>query len=295
MRVSLPLILFSAVAALILVAPVQSRTLDEVVESGYIEIAVYRDFPPYSWRDEKGEPGGIDIALGKLIAEELGVQPRWFWVTADETLEDDLRNAVWKGHYLDRRVADVMMRVPYDREFSYAIDGYGLPKNDKVVIFGPYHREAWTLARDLNQVGAVRNLAIFQYQKVGVELDSLPDFYLSGAYQGRLRDNVMHYRNVFLALNALRAGEISAVAGMRGQIEWGLGEAAGDFDIDTDGMEQIGKQSWDIGLAVKHTHRQLGYAIEGVIEQALKDGRVETLFTESGLSYLLPGLYASAP
>lgn len=288
-------LLIVALAAISCSFPVQGRSLDDVIESGYIEIAVYRDFAPFSYRDDQDQPAGIDIALGRLIAAELDVEPRWFWLTAGETLEDDLRNAVWKGHYLDRRVADLMLRVPYDREFSHAIDGYGAPKNDNVVMFAPYHREAWVLARDLEKVGTVRNLAIFQYQKIGVELDSLPDFYLSGAYLGRLRENVVHYRNVLLALEGLRAAEVSAVAGMRGQIEWGLSDAAGDYDIDSDGMEQISKQSWDIGMAVKDTHRQLGYAVDAVMEKAREDGRIEALFTQRGLSYQVPGLYDVVP
>jgi len=272
--------------------PCQARTLDEVTESGYLEIAVYRDFPPYSYLDDKQQPSGIDVELGKFIAAKLNVEAHWFWLTADETLEDDLRNAVWKGHYLDKRVADLMMRVPYDREFSYAIDGYGAPKHDNVVMFGPYHQEQWVLARDLEKVGEVRNLAIFQYQKVGVEIDSLPDIYLSGAYAGRLRNNVLHYPNVFAALDAFDSDDLAAVAGMRSQIEWGLGERASQYDIDDDGLEIFVKRKWDIGLAVKHTNRQLAYAVEAVIEQAVKAEDMRNLFQKQGLGYQIPALYS---
>lgn len=294
MRRNLLVLLVAVFTAITSISVVQARSLDDVVKSGYLEVAVYRDFPPYSYLDEQQQAAGIDVELGTLIAAGLGVEVRWFWLTAGETAEDDLRNAVWKGHYLDRRVADLMMRVPYDREFSYAIDGYGAAKNDQVVMFAPYQQEQWVLARDLDKVGNIRNLAIFQYQKVGVELDSLPDFYLSGAYGGRLRDNVVHFLSVFLALEALRGGELSAVAGMRGQIEWGLGEFAGDYDIDDDGLGQITKGTWDIGLAVKHTHRQLGYAVEAVVEEALADGRVAQIFKARNLTYRLSSLHQAA-
>ncbi len=268
-----------------------SRTLDEVTASGYIEIAVYRDFPPYSFLDENNQPGGIDIELGKLIASGLGVEVRWFWLTAGETVEDDLRNAVWKGHYLNKRVADLMLRVPYDRKYSYAIDGYGAPKHNMVVMFAPYQQEQWVLARDLDKIGEVRNLAIFQYQKIGVEIDSLPDTFLSGVYQGRLRAQVVHYSDIFQALATLEAGKLSAVAGMRGQIEWGLVEAAKKYDVGDEGLEQLSKKSWDIGMAVKHTHRQLAYAVEAVVEELVRKGRVESVFNRFGLAYELPCLY----
>lgn len=267
------------------------RSLDDVTQSGYIEIAVYADFPPYSYLDDEQQAAGIDVELGKLLAADLGVQVRWFWMTADENVEDDLRNAIWKGHYLNRRVADLMLRVPYDRQYSYAVDGYGQPKNNMVVMFGPYQRERWLLARDLEKIGKVRNLAIFQYQKVGVEIDSLPDTYLSAAFQGRLRKQVVHYTDIFEALQALSAGEISAVAGVGSQIEWGLREHANRFDIDDDGLEQITKKSWDIGMAVKHTHRQLANAVELIMEELVQKGRVKAVFDRFAVGYELPGLY----
>ncbi|MEM1187561.1 MAG: transporter substrate-binding domain-containing protein [Pseudomonadota bacterium] len=271
---------------------VEDRTLDDVVESGFIEIAVYRDFAPYSFEDEEGKAQGLDIAIGQLIAEGLGVEARWLWMTPDESTEDDLRNYVWKGSLLDRRVADVMLRVPYDREYSYAIDGYGLPKHDNVVMFGPYHAESWAVARDLEQLGDVRNLAIFRFQKIGVETDSLPDMFLSGAYGGQLRKNVVHHLRIGDAVDELKTGDLSAVAGMRSQLEWFLRDRPGRFDVDDDGLQAVGRLQWDIGAAVKHTHRQLAYAIEDVIAAAVRDGRMEQLFTDHGITYTVPSLYA---
>ncbi|MBQ0713218.1 MAG: transporter substrate-binding domain-containing protein [Porticoccus sp.] len=282
----------SFVAAVSVSVMCTARTLDEVTASGYIEIAVYRDFPPYSYLDDKQHPSGIDIEIGKLIASRLNVEPRWFWLTADETVEDDLRNAVWKGHALNNRlVADLMMRVPYDREFSYAIDGYGALKNENVVMFGPYQQEQWVLARDLSKVKAVRTLAIFQYQKVGVEIDTLPDFYFSGAFLGRLRKNVVHYPDVFAAFAAFESDDLAAVVGMRSQIEWGAGKQAKNYDIDDDGLGELSKPFWDVGLAVGQANRQLAHTIEELIEQAINSGEVMQLFQQQGLSYRVPALY----
>jgi ABC-type amino acid transport substrate-binding protein len=272
---------------------IEDRTLDDILATGFIEIAVYRDFPPYSYL-EGDEPRGLDIEVGRLLADTLGVEARWFWVTADESVEDDLRNNVWKGSLLDKAVADVMLRVPYDREYSYAIDGYGLPKHDQVVMFGPYHAESWTLARDLAKTGEVRNLAIFRFQKIGVELDSLPDLFLAGVYGGQLVKNLTHYRTTFEALDALAAGELSAVAGMRSQIEWGLGERLARFDVDNDGLEALARRQWDIGAAVKHTHRQLAYEIEAILDAAVRDGRLEAIFSAYGVSWLRPSIYDGA-
>jgi len=274
---------------------VEDRELDDILESGFIEIAVYRDFAPFSFQGEQGEARGVDIAVGRLIAEGLGVEPRWLWMTPDESTEDDLRNYVWKGSLLDRRVADVMLRVPYDRDYSYAIDGYGLPKHDNVVMFGPYHEASWAIARDLEQLGDVRNLAIFRFQKIAVETDSLPDMFLSGAYGGQLRSNVVHHLRISDAVEELRSGGVSAVAGMRGQLEWYLRDVPGRFDIDDDGLQAVTRPSWDIGAAVKHTHRALAYAIEDVLAAAVRDGRMARLFADQGLTYTRPSFYTDLP
>lgn len=267
----------------------QARIYDDIIESGYIEIAVYNDFPPYSFK-ESGEPRGIDIEVGKMIAEALGVEPRWFWFNADETLDDDLRNAIWKGHYLNRRVADLMMRVPYDPEYSRLIDGYGMVKNDMVVMFGPYHRERWWIARDLGQTGTIRTLANFQYIKIGVEIDTLPDFFLTGAFGGRLRKQVEHYANSFEAMESLKQGSIAAVIGTRSQLQWAVRNAPG-FDLGDDGLEQIGHSAWDIGMAVKHTYRQLAYSVEEIVQNLVMRGDIQRVFERYQLSFERPAAY----
>ena len=282
--------LLYALLVLMTASLAHARTYDDVIASKYIEFAVYRDFAPYSFMQE-GEPAGIDVELGKSIARELGLEARWLWLTADESVDDDLRNAIWKGSVIDRKKADVMLRVPYDREYSYAQDGYGLPRNDMVVMLAPYHKESWQLVRDLNKTGEVRNLAIFQYQAIGVELDSLPDFFLVGTYQGRLRENVHHYSTVFGALKDLNAGKLSAVAGMRSQLEWGLPNRPGNFDIDDDGLESLGRKTWDIGIAIKENYRQLGHAVNDVITAMIENGDMEKIFSQYRVSYHLPSTY----
>ncbi|WVM92714.1 transporter substrate-binding domain-containing protein [Halopseudomonas pachastrellae] len=104
------------------------RDYDEIVASGELRVALYQDFPPYSFM-QGGEPAGVDVALAQGLADGLGVRLSIQWMQADETIDGDLRNHLWKGHYLrPGEVADVMLRVPYDQEFSNRRDELGLPK-----------------------------------------------------------------------------------------------------------------------------------------------------------------------
>ena len=195
------------------------RTYDIILDSGYLKVGVYENFPPYSYQ-VNGEPRGIDVEIGKRMARALGVEFRVHWIVPDETLGDDLRNNVWKGHYLaKRRLADVMMRVPYDKQYAYMQDSTGEYINEQVVLFGPYQQETWQIAFNPDKLDSVDTVAVFQYHPIGVEVDTLPDFYLSSGLRGRLREQVRHYANVRDAFRAMREGEVSAVMGMRAEID----------------------------------------------------------------------------
>jgi polar amino acid transport system substrate-binding protein len=50
----------------------------------HAEFAVYEDYPPYSW-DDGATPRGVDIEIGRLIAESLQVEPRFRFVSYGET------------------------------------------------------------------------------------------------------------------------------------------------------------------------------------------------------------------
>ncbi|RDE24170.1 amino acid ABC transporter substrate-binding protein [Motiliproteus coralliicola] len=286
---------------LALINPAQARSYDDILAAGRISVAVYRDFPPYAYEVD-GKATGLDVELAREIAAGLGVELDLHWMIADENLDDDLRNHVWKGHYLARiedepmlrrEVADVMLRVPYDREFAYKVDPDGRVINDLVHFFGPYQREHWGLVYDSQRMESFENLAVFQYERVGVEIDSLPDFYLSSAFRGRLRNNVEHYSSTALALDAMAQGRVPAVMGMRSQLQWGVGGLAGSERIKTADIPfpNLTKRHWDVGMAVKDAHRQLAYRIEDVIDQLVANGQMKALFGRFGVDYSRPDRY----
>ena len=269
---------------------VQAKSYDDIIDAGVITIAVYNNFPPYSYL-ENDKPTGIDIDVGNAIAKGLGVKAEFMWINADENLEDDLRQAVWKGHIITRQKADLMLRVPYDRKFSYGIDGYSLPRNEMVAMFGPYHREKWALLKNTEKTNGIDTLAIFQYEKIAVEIDSLPDTFLGSTIGGRLRKNMVHTTTTFDGVDLFKKGEVAAVAGMQSQLEWAQ-PASEQYTINATGLAAMSIKAWDIGMAVKTDYRQLAYAIEGITEPMIKDGRMQSIFEKYGVTYTIPGLYA---
>lgn len=267
---------FTAAALAAGVAPrlAGARPLDDVVAAGRLRVAVYRDNPPFSFHQD-GKLVGVDVELARIIAERLGVGVEYMELTAGETVFDDLRNAVWKGHYLGGGVADVMMHVPYEKEFGL--------RNPEAVLFGPYQRENFALARNPMRVTQPM-LAALPDEPVGVEIDSIPDFFLLGAFGGRLRERVVHYMTVPEAVAALVKGDVSAVIATQSQIEGALGERTKDFPVTPVSFPGMMTSSWDIGMAVKENSRDLAYAAGDAVTAMIEDGTVDAVFRRYGVT-----------
>jgi len=45
---------------------------------------------------------------------------------------------------------------------------------------------------------------------------------------------------------------------------------------------------WLVGIAVRHSYRQLGYAVDGAIQAAVEDGRLAAIFESYGLTWQAP-------
>ena len=273
--------LLAAFAVIAAQADEDKSALSRVEEKGVIEVAVYENFPPYSYR-QNGRATGVDVDVARALAKQLGVSASLRLVGADETMEDDLRNNVWKGHYLGGGVADIMLRVPYDEAFGRM--------NDHVRLIAPYHREQIVVALDPKHGKRENALALFTHEKVGVELDTLADFYLLSALNGRIRDNVVHFTNVAQAAEALKKGEVAGVMAPRSEIEAALGDRLGEFSVGPLQMTGMRESGWDVGVAVKAGHEDLGNAVEQAMQTLRNDGELERIFKHYGVTYQLPSV-----
>lgn len=253
------------------------QDLDQIAERGYIEFAVYENFPPYSW-EEAGQPRGIDIELGRLIAGELGVEPRFRFVQAGETVQADLMNYVWKGAAVNGRVSNVMLHVPYDSDFACRVE--------QVVFTGQYYAEQIAIAYRTEAYpdgGPVP--AYFRFDTVAVENDSIADFYLSSFAGGQMRENVRRFPTMAAAMAALRAGETMAAMGPLAQLEHGAGEG---IAVHTPPLPGLALGRWTLGVAVHHSHRDVSYAVDDAIAAGLADGRIPAIFAAYGLTFTAP-------
>lgn len=300
LRNKLATLLISLLAGLLACEQAFARLYDDVMASGYIRMGVYKDFAPYSFMRD-GQPAGVDVEIARRVAKAFDLDLQLHWITPDENLEDDLRNNVWKGHYLDKdednplamkHLADVMLRVPYDKAYAYKQDSLGYLINEQVVMKAPYQQERWQVAYDSKRLDAVRTVAVFQYEPIGVEIDSVPAFYFTSAMGGRMRNMTHHYATPGLAFAAMQKGEVAAVMAMQSEIDWLLNQAQNpEYRLAENGFPTMGKQTWDIGIAIRQTDRQLGYAVEEVLDRMIRSGEMAELFASYGLRYTKPEFY----
>lgn len=255
---------------------------DAIMERGYIEIGVYKDFAPYSWRNTSGDLVGVDVDLAQLIADELGVGLRVMDLPADENVDTDLRNYIWRGHYMGRRVVNVLMRVPYNRELDY--------RNELAGLAGRYAQERIAIGYRVSDYPDEPPWpGSFTHKTVAVENHSLPDFYLTGLQQGALIPNISRRRTLPEAIDLLRGGEVSAVMGIRAQLEHFLRDDP-EFAVESGPLPGLSIGSWPIGIATAfYTARMLNYEVDDILTAAVRDGRVEAIYRAYGLTWEEPG------
>lgn len=253
------------------------QELDVIQEQGHMLFAVYADFPPYSWQ-QGGRPTGVDIEIAELIAEDLGVDARFNFVAAGENLEADLLNNIWKGAVIGGRIANVMMRVPYDSAFSCRVE--------QVVFTGQYGAESIAIAYDKASYPDTPPVpAFFRFDSVAVESDSISDFYLASFAGGQLAGNVRRYPTMATAMEALNAGEVMAAMGPLGQLEYGLSESSA---VHNPPLPGFAVSKWTLGVAVNFRYRPLSYAVDDAINAGLQDGRIAGIYESYGLTFQQP-------
>ena len=102
----------------------EGEALARIRARGSLVVGVYTDMPPFHVAGR-----GIDVDVARALAAQLGVGLSLLPFPAGETMDDDLRNMVWRGHYLGYGPADVLLHVPVDAALAAA--------NPKVRIVAP--------------------------------------------------------------------------------------------------------------------------------------------------------------
>jgi len=250
----------------------QAAALDRIRERGTLTVALYKDMPPFHV-DGKG----IDVDLAQGLADALGVRLSMMPFSADENMNDDLRNMVWRGHYLAYGPADVLMHVPVDRPLMDA--------NPQVSIFGPYYRERVAMARRLDALPALESLQQLGTQQVAVPGQTLAGWLLLGADGGAYRGQLStQWKDGTECARALQRGEVNVAAGLASELESVLhGDAR--FAIEPLPSPRAPRDGWAAGLAVKKDAGDLAQALQQALNELATSGRLKAIFAARGVDW----------
>ena len=264
----------AACAAGVAAAPLTSSAtpLARVLERGVLKVGVYHDMPPFHV-DGKG----IDVDLAQALAESLGVKLSLLPFHADDSMNDDLRNMVWRGHYLGYGPADVLLHVPVDRPLMEA--------SPQVSIFAPYCRDRVAIARRLEQLPQLDSLSQLQGQAVAVPGQSLAGWLLIGADGGAYKNQLStRWKDGAEAARALQRGEVAVAAGLASELESVLrGDAR--FAVSPLPSPRAPRDGWAVGMAVKRDAVELAQALQRAVDTLAAGGRLQEMFRRGNLAW----------
>ncbi|WP_233556187.1 substrate-binding periplasmic protein [Noviherbaspirillum sedimenti] len=276
----MPKFFFRSIAALMVIFLAWSLALpahadmEKIRQSGALKVAVYDDLAPFSAGGR-----GIDIELAEALAKKLGLKLALLSFPAGENLGDDLRNMVWKGHYLGYGPADVLLHVPVDRHL--------IANNPKVEIFAPYYRDAVQLVRRVATVPNYDGLASLAGKKIGVEKISIAAVVLLGEEGGKYREQVRIYPTAVEALAQLQAGAIDAVLANRSEIESAVGRDP-NYQVHDVSFPRLPRQGWVVGMAVKKDQIELARLLQAASDELTASGELAKIFSRHGVAAIKP-------
>jgi ABC-type amino acid transport substrate-binding protein len=259
---------------------VRAQGVDPVLEKirarGSISFGVYNDMAPFH---DKGR--GIDVDIATALAESVGLKASLLPFEAGENMNDDLRNMVWRGHYLGWGPADVLVHVPVDKPL--------MDKTPQALIFAPYYRETLVVVRDKAKVpNPIQETRQFAGHKIAVPGQSMAGWLMIGSDQGAYREQLItKLKDSQEAVALLKSGQVSIAAGMASEIE---STVLGDdrFAIDVFPGVTGTRGAWPVGLAVKREAKDLARLLQGAMNQLAESNKLAAIFKAANVQWRRP-------
>jgi ABC-type amino acid transport substrate-binding protein len=246
--------------------------LARVRERGALNVGLYNDMPPFH-----AAGSGVDVELAQALADALGVRLTLLPFNADDNMNDDLRNMVWRGHYLGYGPADVLLHVPVDRPL--------MEHNPRVRIFAPYFRERVMIARSVERVPQLDTLSQLADQPLAVAGQSLAGWLMIGADGGAYRRQLnTQHKHGAQAAQALVRGDVAAAVGLASELQSVLrGDAR--FEITPLPLPRAPRDGWAVGMAVKRDADELSEALAKAVGDLAAGGRLQQIFERANVSW----------
>lgn len=281
---TVPALLATGLAGTLGTAAAQTELTDlaRIKASGALKVAVYKDNAPFS-DGPANAVTGLDVSIAEAVAAKMGLRLSLLPFDAGENMNDDLRNMVWRGHYLGYGPADVMLQVPVDR--------YLMQRNRQVIVLAPYMRQQLVLAHDTRKIAEVQSADDLKGLPLAAERGAGAASALMGYGGGLLRTQVGIHATGQDAVKAVIEGKAAAAFVTRAQAESALfaaGIQPGNIRLSPLSLPGVPDTGWTVGMAIKAEHKELGLALEGALSQLRSSGELLAIFQKHGLTLTAP-------
>ena len=260
----------------------EKSALEKIRASGVLKLALYKDNAPYS-DGSMAKMTGLDVSLGEALAKALQLSPSYLPFDAGENMGDDLRNMVWKGHYLGYGPADVMLHVPVDKYF--------MGENRQAFIFAPYVREHLVVLSNARVLDSVRSPEELKGKKVAVEQGTGAASAMMGYGGGLLSSSVSIFKSGLEAATAVLTGKADAAFVSLAQAEAAIFQMKLDrkeWAFSKLNMPGVPPNGWPLGLAVKADNKELATLLDNALDAMRASGELLAVFQSHGLTLAAP-------
>lgn len=250
----------------------EAPALSRIRKRGSLIVGVYNTLPPFNL-----DGVGIDVQIAEQLALSLGVKLQLMPFNAGESMGDDLRNMVWKGHYLGFGPADVLLHVPVDKPL--------MDSEKQSLIFAPYYKETVALAYDLERVAKLDSLPDLKGHKVAVAGQTLAGWLLIGSDEGAYRDQLLtRMDDGVAAARMLLAGEVPVAAGNASELHSVL-RGNKRYKVIALPIPRAPRNGWAVGMAVKQSATDLAAALQSTVNAMAQDQRLTQIFAAHGVPW----------
>lgn len=264
-----------------------------------LKVCVDEDNPPFSLKRKAGA-SGFDLALARVIAERLGrpLQLQWF----EGEYEKERSAVADSAALLSAGLCDLLASYPlYEGALgapavpSARLPDYdGAPRSQRgrrvpvgaLAATAPYYFTAFAVVLPGDAASAqVRSLSDLKGMKIGAASGTLADGILRGWQGGVLAPDVVSLRPRENPLKELAAGRYAATLIELPRLDAWRARSGNAPLADSGYRHPLG---FNLGYAALAEHADLIAAVDRAIEALRREGKLEQLAAEAGLTWMPP-------
>lgn len=244
------------------VRPATAETVEDIRKRGKIRLGVLGDQPPWCYVDADGKNAGYDVDFGRMLAQEMGVEPDFMVMTVAARIASLMTNKV---------------------DLCIAVMGM-YPERAKVVQFSkPYAAlSIIVIGKKSDNITSVADLA---KMRVGVTRGAAQDTALTA--QMPKGSDIRRYDDDASAIQALLAGQVDAIGGNT-TYKLNIDKVQPNNDFE----QKLVLNRQYMGVAMKPGQKELNEWVNRFIDKVRDSGQLEAL-SQKWIHQPLPELPSS--